>query len=348
MPPSNHHFDSYLHRVHRRWIFWRIIEWVGRSLAITCAFAFVLSLILLVRGESALVLIAICIIAGAMFGAIAGWMTRPGIFQTAGEIDRQFALADLLATALAIWQSETFVADSQDQAWCSTIINLADARCIQLANQSLLLRRYGPRAWGGIGLATATVLTLGFLSSNPLITRAANHFLHPADAAPGRAALKENEAALAERPPVIPLDNQPESADASRINSNSNSASEKNSSDFSGDSAHQSNTAQDHSGAGMGQTAQAIHQQKLIAGHSDRPAPDQSGDSATGSGAAATNGNGNPINHSTATDATASHHAKDWSSDAASASSDESDQKFKTDSVPDAYRDLVKDYFSRD
>jgi hypothetical protein len=47
------------------------------------------------------------------------------------------------------------------------VIATADARCRTLAANDVILNRFGGRAWGGIGLAAALVLTLGLMSANP-------------------------------------------------------------------------------------------------------------------------------------------------------------------------------------
>jgi hypothetical protein len=270
-------------------------------------------------------------------------MKRPSLLNTASEIDRQFHLADLLATALMIRQSRTFVADAQDQTWSHTVLALAEARSVELVNQSLLLRRYGSRAWGGISLATATMLTLGVLSGNPMITRAGNFPSNP-DAAgsvpPSPVTLNENAGQS-----QIPLENQAESRNASRFDSSQQAT---DSSTATGDSTHQSNTALDNTGAGIGQTAEAPHQQNLPFGHSDVQSQSASGQTAAGGGNAARNGKGNADTNSTEAKSNTGQHASDWPSNNAAASQNVGNQSARSDSVPDAYRDLVRDYFQRD
>ena len=55
--------------------------------------------ILIARGESAMELVAICLGGGTIAGTIAGWLTRPSLFDAAVEVDRQLNLSDLLAMA---------------------------------------------------------------------------------------------------------------------------------------------------------------------------------------------------------------------------------------------------------
>src|SRR5438067_2086033 len=150
----------------------RSLERIGVCILIACMLAAILAGVLIWRGESAMNVIVACVGAGTILGLIVGWTTRPSLFDAAVEVDRQLNLADLLATAISIRRDQTVIADSLDHQWSSTILALAEARCATIANEALMLRRFGIRAWGGIGLCTAIVLTLGMFSSNPLILQA--------------------------------------------------------------------------------------------------------------------------------------------------------------------------------
>jgi hypothetical protein len=348
LPQDQHrHLDSYLQRTHRRWIFWRILESIGTAAAIACAFAFVLSLILLMRGESGLLLVASCMSVGLITGAILGWIRRPTILNTATEIDHQFGLSDLLATALAIRQSKTFVADSQDQNWSLTVLSIADARSIQLANQSLILRRYGSRAWGGIGLATATVLTLGILSGNPIITRAGNSSL-AADDVGSIASSPILSKANAARQQQVPVDNQPESRNSSHIQSTEQPAAAKNDSSTAGDSWRQSKASLNNSGPGIGETSETTHPEKMQLNHSAALSQNASGQPAIGGGDSTKNGHGNANSNAPAADHNSNRSAPNESVNDSTTSQDHSAQKTKSNSIPDSDRDLVHDYFQRD
>jgi hypothetical protein len=78
------------------------------------------------------------------------------------EADRQLDLADLLGTALSAGDGST-----SDDPWQRTVVALADARCRRHKPSEVLLNRFGARAWGGIGLATALVFTLAALPGFP-------------------------------------------------------------------------------------------------------------------------------------------------------------------------------------
>ena len=145
-----------LHAVRRRLVLVRLLESCGIFIACGCAFALVLGLTLLLQGKAAMALCAWTLAISAAAGALAGVMRRPTLFDAAAEADRQLALADLLATALS-------ARDASDP-WQQTIVALAGERCRTLAPSSVIAHRLGARAWGGIGLSAALVLTVGALS----------------------------------------------------------------------------------------------------------------------------------------------------------------------------------------
>ena len=97
----------------------------------------------------------------ALAGMIAGMIRRPDLMSAAVEADRQLDLADLLSTALTTRQR------SAVDPWAAQVVATAGARCRALAPNAVLVNRFGGRAWGGIGLATALVLTLGLMSAEP-------------------------------------------------------------------------------------------------------------------------------------------------------------------------------------
>jgi hypothetical protein len=82
------------------------------------------------------------------------------------EADRQLDLHDLLGTAAGAR------ADDGSNPWFRTVLALADEQCRRHTPAQVVLRRYGSRAWGGIGLAASLVLTLAALLSPPGTTPA--------------------------------------------------------------------------------------------------------------------------------------------------------------------------------
>ena len=62
--------------------------------------------------------------------------------------------------------------EDDSNPWLRTVLALADEQCRRHTASQVVLRRYGSRAWGGIGLAASLVLTLAALFSPPGTTPA--------------------------------------------------------------------------------------------------------------------------------------------------------------------------------
>jgi hypothetical protein len=89
-------------------------------------------------------------------------------------------LADLLVTVAALDRGRgTPVGDELSAAVRAT----ADARCSALLPSDVVLNRLGARAWGGIGLSAALVLTLALIpTAHPMRSQAADSDAAVADA----------------------------------------------------------------------------------------------------------------------------------------------------------------------
>ena len=151
--------------VHRRLVIVRAIERGGACAAVAAVFAIALAGAMLWRGDDALALAVRMLTTGALVGLMWGVARRPRLLDAAIAADRQLDLADLLATALA-------VANQRDDPWARAVLAMADARFRSLSPDAIVLRKFGARAWGGIGLAGALVLTVGVLSTLPQNSRA--------------------------------------------------------------------------------------------------------------------------------------------------------------------------------
>ena len=130
--------DSFLRRLHRRWIVWRLLEHAGMGLIAGCALALMLGSILFYRGESVIALTGIALSLGAVIGLAIGAIRRPSLHDAAVEADRQLKLADLLGTALAVRRGRTSRTDSVDDEWSLTLLALAEARCAQVSPSATL------------------------------------------------------------------------------------------------------------------------------------------------------------------------------------------------------------------
>lgn len=168
MPFPSANLDRFLRIVHLRLRVLRFLEYVGFGMGISAAFAIGLVALLTWRGAP-LLIPSICSLALGMIGGSAwGFARRPTALDAASEADRQLGLADLLGSALLVRDCAAM------DPWAASVIATADARCAVLSPSRVLLHRLGLRAWGGIGLATALVLTIALLAGNPSDIRAEN------------------------------------------------------------------------------------------------------------------------------------------------------------------------------
>ena len=161
---SDHNLLRFARAVHWRLVFARAVERGGACAGAASAFACVFAAVAIVQGRDAMPLVLATLALGAMVGIIWGFSTRPTRFDAICEADRQLKLSDLLATAYA--------QRGGDDAWQRMIVALADDRCRSLSPAAVVVHRYGGRAWGGIGFSAALGLTLALLSGVPRDSRA--------------------------------------------------------------------------------------------------------------------------------------------------------------------------------
>jgi hypothetical protein len=162
--------DRFVRRVHRRYVMLRAAEGMGLGALIGTAVGAVLLALLWWEGRSALGPSMAAVGFGALVGLVWGVARRPGLPDAATEADRQFGLADLLGSALGAGHGSV---NGEPDPWAASLLAVAEARCRTLAPSAVVLNRLGARAWGGIGLATALLLTLALLAGSPGDTRAA-------------------------------------------------------------------------------------------------------------------------------------------------------------------------------
>lgn len=171
MNPPGKPIDQFVRRLHRRQVALRVAERAGLGLLSGCAAAVVLVPVLLWRGQDAWGVAAAALSLGALAGVGWGVARRPNALAAAAEADRQLGTADLLSTAWALRGTLATKSDGPDgwrDAWRRAVLAQAAERCAALSPSRVLLRRFGGRAWGGIALAVALVVTLASFSSGPL------------------------------------------------------------------------------------------------------------------------------------------------------------------------------------
>ena len=165
VPPTTRKF---IQAVRRRMMLVRVAETIGVCCAVAAAVAVALIALLWWRGRSGMPAAAVLGL-GVVCGSILGLARRPTLLAAAMEADRQLGLHDLLGTALLACTQDGAMASG----WRQAVAAMAQEHCRHLRPSQIVLRRLGARAWSGIGLSTALVLTLGLLTSQPMETRAA-------------------------------------------------------------------------------------------------------------------------------------------------------------------------------
>jgi hypothetical protein len=159
--------ERFVRALHRRQVALRVVERAGVGLAWGCGAALLLVPVLLWRGLDVWAVVASALGAGALAGGAWGYARRPTALAAAAEADRQLRTADLLGTAWSLRSHTVIIADHAEPPWRRTVLALAADRVRGLSPSAVLLHRFGVRAWGGIALAVALVVTLGSFSSGP-------------------------------------------------------------------------------------------------------------------------------------------------------------------------------------
>lgn len=163
--------ERFLTKVHRRLILSCFLEAIGGGMMIGSIAAMPLVGILAWRGRSTLELLAGMLVAGLVAGVL--WQARrcPSRLDAAQEADRQLGLADLMSTAWLVRAS--------DDPWVVSVLARAEQRSAMLWPGDVVVRRYGGRAWSGIGLTIAFTIGLAMLGVEPHGTVAAGAPLIP-------------------------------------------------------------------------------------------------------------------------------------------------------------------------
>ena len=333
--------ERFVRRVHRRWIVLRAVESAGVGAAIGCAAALALVPVLLWRDQPAvgvaLVLIAVTGAAGLLFGLT----RRPSLLAAAVEADRQLALHDLLASALESRHGK--------DEWTGAVVAMAEARCRDLSPDAILLNRLGVRAWSGIGLAAALVMTLSLLSSRPEPSIASNTATVARRPAPPRApngrdvppsiARRDADAtrssAPAARDPLV-ADSAHDDSSGSLVNANDNAAGSSSGSAGTGlGAAHTDDAASRDVASARDESSDAQRTSNETDGTSSGGG--RAGDAARGDGRDVTGSAADSAPHAA---------VAPWTSSTWSDAQREAHHAIESRRVPDAYRDLIRDYFA--
>ena len=340
------YFEGFVRAVHRRMVVLRALERVGICVLIACFVLLVLMPILIWHGQGTLELVGAALGVGALAGLAWGIASRPTRLAAAVEADRQLRWADLLSTALTLRRG------GNDDEFSRSILAIVEARSRQASPSAVVLKRIGARGWGGIGLALALVAGLSLMGGaekNRSEARAAG----PRTWQEIEAARQEQEQNSARSRGSLDLrrikpgagsdDQDPLNSAVPDSQRATGSAAEKGANDGAGG-------AQEGTGAGAGKSASKENTAAAVppkAGGS----PDQTNGTTTGGGGGraadggASDGGGGGASAGAASSRKAAPvwQSQSWASDREAART-----AIVTGRVPDAYRDLVRDYFERE
>ena len=340
-------FDRFLAATYRRLMILRVLERTGLGVAMGCGAAMILMPILIWRGQSAMPLALVILGIGAAAGLIWGWAWRPTRLSAAMEADRQLDLCDLLGTAMALQEAE---AQAGMDPWAAAVRAMAEARCAQLSPSALILNRLGARAWGGIGLATALVLTVAGLAAGPGDTgaqAAPRAFISPADLANPQ--VLETRTSARNAPPARAsrrAGDDPQSQDSS-AGSQDNSTAAPNATDPSAGSPKALAADPSGTGGGIGLTRSSVAPRQTTS-------LDATGSEETGTAGPMSSGGrsanrdvdraGGQVSGRGATGSPSARGAP-WTSAGWPQQQAAVEQAVRSGAIPDAYRDLVREYF---
>jgi hypothetical protein len=335
-----HDLDRFVRAVHRRWVLVRAAEHVGMCLLGGCVLSLVFLPILLWRGEPALRIVEITMLISVAAGLVVGVVRRPDLMSAAGEADRQLDLADLLSTALATRDR------SPSDPWAAVVIAMADTRCRTLAANDVILNRFGARAWGGIGLAAALVLTLGLMSANPRPSVARAPLASNESALPARIAVPKASDVQDRRARAAQSrrdGNQRADIPVASVNENGATARDN----ASGASQHSTWTPHAGGGAGLATSQTPANPLVPTLPSATNSRPGDHGDAAAGgSQTGSTAGHDEAPAGLSVGNNPATHIAPPWQSSSWPAARSEALSAVRDGRVPDAYRDLVRAYFT--
>jgi hypothetical protein len=349
---DGYQFERFVAAVHRRMVVLRGLERVGLCVLVGCAAALVLMPILIWRGQATGELLAAIMGAAAIAGIGWGLAARPTKLAAAMEADRQLGWSDLLGTAWMLRQSGATGSEME-----RTVLAMAEARSAGTAASVVVLHRLGMRGWGGIGLAGALVAGVSLFGGDPNRAAAARAATGPPSWQEIEAMQERGNAARTTasadyrraRPGLGGDDDDPSSStsttpDAASAAAAANDAASKNG----------AGGAQEGSGAGAGQSA------SRGAGRSKPSTPIAGGDAANGATSGATSaGGGGTASESTANrggrsgasagaNAVARKPAPVWRAQGWPADQAAAQAAIQGGRVPDAYREMVREYFERE
>jgi hypothetical protein len=338
--------DRFVSAVHRRMFLLRAAERLGLCLLGGCVVLFILMPILIWRSQATTELALITSGASLLAGVVWSLTSRPTKLAAAMEADRQLKLHDLLGTALLLKQTSSRSEIEQ------TVLSQADIRSSQFSPSAVVLHRLGARGWGGIGLAVALVIGLSLMG--PDSSRAA-----------ARASLtprswqdveldnqNSNATHLLQTPDMRrpKVDTGTDDTDPLKSNMPDSNPSTVAAEHTTEAPPSDPGVATEGTGGGAGQSTA-----KSDPGKSEDPTASGSSKNGTpgnetagGGGTSIDNGSAAGKSGHTAAPGKAHKPAPVWQSQSWPADQESARSAIRSGQIPDAYRDLVRDYFERD
>ena len=335
----------------------RGLERVGVCLLMGCGVALVLMAVAYWRGREVGVIGAAALGLAAVCGI--GWamVARPTRMASAGAADKQLGLHDLLTTALILRRMEMTRNDSgADQEFAGAMLLSAEAATVSVNPSAIVLNRFGARSWGGIGLAVALVGAMAMLGGDPAATRAGSvatvgpkSWMEVEEQQGG----KGNEMRIAAAPDLRrsrpgtgeDADDPLKSGSSAEDQTTTNIANAPAAADG-GAGASRAGV-----GAGAGQSTASGKGGAIppaAGGTNAAGASSLTGSGGTGAAESGNAGDGGSTAGATAGTTTGRRPAPPWRSAQWAADQAGARQAVAEGRVPDAYREMVRDYFERD
>jgi hypothetical protein len=335
--------ERFIRAVHRRMVLLRAVERLGLCALAACAACLILMPILIWRGQATTPLVAAALGAGLLAGLAWGVVSRPTQLAAAIEADRQLGFSDLLGTAWLLRQNGTV--DPVEQM----VLAMATARCRAASPSTVVLNRLGVRSWGGIALAGALVGGLGLLGSGG--SNAEARVQAPRTWQEIEAAQDQADAAhrittpdLRRAKPGNGSDDDDASSTPQTHTEDSTTAAATNSASENG-----AGGANDGTGAGAGhsasKTATQTPQHPITGGASNATHTGATGNG--GGGASVDSGHGSGTSGASAGAGGTRRAAPVWRGQTWATDQQTARQALRSGQVPEAYRDLVREYFER-
>jgi hypothetical protein len=317
-------FDRFVTAVHRRAVMLRIVESAGIGLLGAAVLTVVIASLTTLSPVHRMRLAAVVAGAAVLGCAVQAFKARPTKLASMIEADRQLKLDDLLSSALT----------ANDDDFGRLVRTMAERTSARLSPSQVVLSRFGVRAWGGIGLAWATVIVLGLLAGNGATSRA-------------REQVPTTEGALASKPGEIGSSSAGHLAAAEKgadDNRGPGAAGVEQPAAGRGDAAgSKTDSASAGGGGGHAETNSGrispTESHAATAAGTRSPTGQSAGGSGTGEAGIGTGTTGG-LSGSGLDRSTAPWQSDHWPADRAAAL-----QSVRDGRVPDAYRDLVRDYF---